>query len=338
MGINDIKEFFKKEENVWWYALYRLITSTENETRQQLLEVEHELREQNRFFPKGKIIEGIDTIAESVCTALKPGTIVYRSRTIDKYHENDFSKDLEVEIETYLKGIYPPFSMENAEDAFWGMLVSKLAEDKDFDFSGLESRLARFKERGWWGYNKKDSDAPPHQSAKAGRINPEGISYLYAADSMKTAALEVRPVRSQMISIVEIELKKEIRLFDLAINHNHGEKSVPFSNINWGALGQYFSQPNYSGDEAYLATQYISEYIKNKKDSEGNLMFDGICFESSLNPNGLNYVLFDTSKKRKYKLNCSSLYRVDDIEGNLTQLLPLTDDFFQAFKLCEKID
>lgn len=332
MLTNDIREFFKNEDNVWWYALYRLITSTENETRQQLLELENELREQNRFFPKGKILEGIDSISGSVCRKVKAGTLLYRCRTIDKYHEGEFSKELEVEIEAFLKGIYPTFSMENAQDAFMDMLVNILVEGIEFDFSGLETRLARFRERGWWGYDEKDSDAPPHKAAKAGRINPEGISYLYAADDMKTAALEVRPVRSQIISVAEIELTEEIRLFDLAINHNYGEKAIPFSNINCGALGKYFSQPNYSGDEAYLATQYISEYIKNKKDREGEFMFDGICFESSLNPNGLNYALFDTSERRKYKLNCSSLFRVDDLEGNLTQLLPITGDHFQVFK------
>ena len=331
MLTNDIREFFKNEDNVWWYALYRLITSTENETRQQLLELENELREQNRFFPKGKIIEGIDSISGSVCRRVEAGTLIYRCRTIDKYHENDYSKELDAEIETYFKSIYPAFSIENFEDSFMEMLVSISVEGRDFDYRGLESRLARFKQRGWWGYDEKESDAPPHQAAKAGRINPAGISYLYAADNMKTAALEVRPVRSQIISVVEIEITEDIKLFDLAINHKTEKREVPISKINWNALGEYFSQPNYSGDEAYLATQYISEYIKSKKDTEGKLLFDGICFESSLNPDGLNYVLFDTSKKRKYKLNCSSLYRVVDIEGNLNQILPLTDDSLRAF-------
>lgn len=331
MGTNGIREFFKEEDNVWWYALFILISSSENETRRQLLELENELREKNRFFPKGKIIEGIDSISETVCKKVEAGTLIYRCRTIDKYHENDYFKELDAEIETYFKSIYPAFSIENYEDSYLNMLLRISAEGKDLDFSGLESKLARFKERGWWGYDEKDSDAPPHQAAKAGRINPAGISYLYTSDSMKTAALEVRPVRSQIISVVEIEITEDIKLFDLAINHNQEKKEVPMSKINWSALGEYFSQPNYSGDEAYLATQYISEYIKSKKDSEGKHMFDGICFESSLNPDGLNYVLFDTSKKRKYKLNCSSLYRVVDIEGNLNQLLPLTEDFLQAF-------
>lgn len=178
MTTNKTKVFFKNEDDKWWFILYKLITATKSETRKQLLELENELREQNRFFPKGKIIEGIDAIAESVYTKLDAGTLIYRCRTIDKYHEDDFTKELNDEVETYLKGVYPGFRMEDGEDALMDIHVFLSLADKELDYSALEARLARFKERGWWGYDEKNSDAPPHQSTRAGRINPAGISYL----------------------------------------------------------------------------------------------------------------------------------------------------------------
>ena len=46
----------------------------------------------------------------------------------------------------------------------------------------------------FWGYDEKGSDAPPKGTASPGRINPDGISYLYAANDIQTAVLEVRPI------------------------------------------------------------------------------------------------------------------------------------------------
>lgn len=144
--------------------------------------------------------------------------------------------------------------------------------------------------------------------------------------------LEVRPTISQYVSIAEIEIKKSVRLFDLS---KYDEKYDTQDNIDrkvdWKVFSDYFSQPNYSGELAYLATQYISEYIKNIKDQSGNYKFDGICFKSSLNPDGINYVLFDTSPKgRKYKVNCSGVYQVLDLWGNLQQQLPLEESILET--------
>lgn len=181
--------------------------------------------------------------------------------------------------------------------------------------------------KAWWGYNETESDAPPQGIAGAGRINPKGISYLYAADNKKTAALEVRPVISQYVSIAEIEIKSDLNLFDFTTQYDLGCSQKEWDcSIVLSVLSEYFSSPNYSGDTAYLATQYISEYIKHIKTSNGKKLFDGLCFKSSLDNEGLNYVLFDISETKKYKINNSSIYQMMDLTGKLQQQLPLSNE------------
>ena len=53
-------------------------------------------------------------------------------------------------------------------------------------------------------------------------------------------------------------------------------------------LSNLLSELNYGGEEDYLPTQYLCEYIRE-------LGFDGIRFASSLNQNGKIIVLFDAN-------------------------------------------
>ena len=55
-------------------------------------------------------------------------------------------------------------------------------------------------------------------------------------------------------------------------------------------------------------------------------LFDGLCFKSSLDNEGLNYVLFDISETKKYKINNSSIYQMMDLTGKLQQQLPLSNE------------
>lgn len=191
----------------------------------------------------------------------------------------------------------------------------------------MEWLYQKYNRKSWWGYDEKDSDAPPKGIAGTGRINPSGISYMYAADNEQTAALEVRPVISQYVSIAEVEMKSDIKLFDFTSNYEFEEAQKNFDqSVDISVLGEYISQPNYSGETAYLATQYISEYIKHLKDESGNSIFDGLCFKSSLDKKGMNYVLFDVGENKKYSMKCSSIYQVIDLLGNLQLQLPLPSE------------
>lgn len=189
----------------------------------------------------------------------------------------------------------------------------------------LQPLLQGLNKKDYLGYNAENSDAPLHQTGRAGRTNPSGINYLYACHDPLTATLEVRPVPTQFVSLAEIEVTQTCTLFDFS-------KSLPFPGdgtndldvVDYSVISRLFSLPNFGEDADYYITQYISEFIKNKNTDSGKRTFDGLCFKSSLNPDGVNIVLFDTSASKKYKVRKSKLMRVRDLLGNAEQILPLS--------------
>ncbi|MDA0080370.1 RES domain-containing protein [Brachyspira hyodysenteriae] len=55
------------------------------------------------------------------------------------------------------------------------------------------------------GYDEKNSMAPSPEIAKAGRANPEKISYLYTSEDINTSIKEVRPMICSFVSVAEIK-------------------------------------------------------------------------------------------------------------------------------------
>lgn len=306
--------------------ILKLLCEREKQTKDELKKLEDELRTENRFFPQNRIIEIIDKLADAPHKKLNKESIIYRARTIDKYHEEKFFNDFINDVYVMIKEVLPEFN-EKASNYEWLKVYEyQYRNGKKTILSNEQMNCLynKYSKKAWWGYCEKESDAPPIEKASDGRINPKGISYLYASDNIYTAALEVRPVVSQYVSIAEIEVIKDIKLFDFTVNYEFQDAQKYFEqSVDWTVLGEYFSQPNYSGEAAYLATQYISEYIKHLKDEEGKNVFDGLCFKSSLDQNGLNYVLFDVSDNKKYAIKNSSVYQVIDLLGNLQLQLPL---------------
>lgn len=134
--------------------------------------------------------------------------------------------------------------------------------------------------------------APPKERAGHGRLNPNGIPYLYLASDKTTAISEVRPWVGCKVTIAEFKLKKEVRLINFSekhfVNVPKGEE-YEGSEFTWRELISWiFSAPfDPRDDTAYVPTQYLSERIKGAG-------FDGIIYDSALDPNGFNVTLFDT--------------------------------------------
>ena len=165
------------------------------------------------------------------------------------------------------------------------------------------------------GYNKEKSFIPPAKETTAGRANMRGIPCLYAARSAETAVSEVRPFKGTHVSVAEIRIKKELRLFSFYITNDDYMLDLADFIGKFPAwyrrLAITFSIPreNSENDE-YLLTQCISEYLW----LHGG--FDGIAFPSSLHDRGENIVLFNC-KHNSYDI-CepvsSSVYRIKDIK------------------------
>lgn len=314
------------QENSWIYVISKILSTEDQQVRNWINELENELSQENRFFPDGKILKLIDKLMTGQHKVLNAGTRIYRARTIDKYRENQFFEKIVTDFNKTIVKYIPDFDVKKGQNELIKLVKYKYQNSPDNKLMDkeLDDLYSKYTIKSWWGYDESESDAPPKGIASAGRINPKGISYLYAADNKRTAALEVRPVISQYVSIAEIELKENIHLFDFTAQYDEEQSLENWDcSIALSVLSEYFSNPNYSGDSAYLATQYISEYIKHLHDKNGKQLFDGLCFKSSLDSKGINYVLFDITETKKYKIKNSSIYQTTNLNGDLQQQLPL---------------
>lgn len=149
-------------------------------------------------------------------------------------------------------------------------------------------------------FNLSGMGAPPKGKAASGRINPEGIPYLYLADSPATAIAEVRPWKKAEISVGIFKTTRQVKVVSFnsgdqlssAVTVDTIETPETLSEVNSVINGLvlkalYFSVPAHSNDKhAYLASQYISEAFKDRG-------VDGLEYKSVLHSDGVNTALFD---------------------------------------------
>jgi hypothetical protein len=283
--------------------------------------LEKELKTQNRYFPKSKLIDLFKEYTQGVKYILHKDSILYRARKIEVTDPSCGSQKIikmaEEKLDSYECQKYLQKEM-NILDYIENITHDELERDYMSKFP--------LKEPNFWGFNKKDSGAPPQRETTHGRINPAGISYLYTAIDINTAIAEIQPTIEQTISIAKIKTLKELNIFnfdfsDIFENSNLDEKTsqeleVLVLEVFFDTVSELFSKPVLGNADKYYTTQYISEYIKH-------MGFDGIKYKSSLRKNGLNIVLFDTSENNgNYEILSSSLYRVTNVEITSKKILP----------------
>lgn len=173
------------------------------------------------------------------------------------------------------------------------------------EVASTEEELERFLRKNepyFQGYNENQSGAPPHEFAVEGRLNCKGIAFLYTCNNPKTAIYELRPIKSENISIAEFITNRELKFADLRMTSSRRFRRDDILFDLLYRIAAEFSRPHYMGHN-YWFTQYLAgQFI--------NMGFDGIVFESSLHPEGDNLVFF-------YPEDCtavnSRLYRVEKI-------------------------
>lgn len=312
-------------ENEYAMVLLYLCLQRQTETGRMLSELDEELRYSNRFFPNNKLLEIIDSLADISSSRIEKGSILYRCRQIKKEEEGIFFRGITSDLISLAKKFIPNTGDDSDEDVMTRFMVYfQIHKDEipqwEKEYNHVMENYSR---PAFWGYDEVDSDAPPQDHSSSGRINPDGIRYLYASNDVRTAVLEVRPIPTQFVSVAQIEIIEDINIYSFTNPSKPDQEGKDwFSWIDYSELSKFFALPNYGGSSYYFATQYISEYIKHMKTSDGKTSFDGLCFQSSLNPDGINYVLFDVSDTKKYRICNSSLHQVDDLIGNSTCILP----------------
>lgn len=153
--------------------------------------------------------------------------------------------------------------------------------------------------------------------AKEGRINPNGISYLYLSDNETTAVSEVRPSLGQLVTVARCEILMNIKVVNTLSNlsfvdvfpcekHDSFEKK---ENCIWYCIDRDLSWPinvNESSIE-YAPTQFLAEVFKNAG-------YEGIFYRSSLSKNGHNLALFTSLPEYYIQVKETKLVRVTEIK------------------------
>lgn len=239
------------------------------------------LKRSNRFFFEHPLIPVLETEIKRNVYILQKGTEIYRARI-------DYDGKLWNEWKEYCSIESFPKQLKYLQEK--NIPSDKLVEfqKKHEDFiNSPEAQIIKQRiESGFQGFDTSGSSAPPKGTAHAGRCNPEGVSYLYAALEEHTAIAEIKPFIRDTISVAVMKPVQDLRLvnFDFEPTAVVNGRDFLFDDIK-----RDFSKINKTQNGDYLITQFIASLIDH-------LGYDGLCFRSSLVKNGTNYVIFKPSK------------------------------------------
>lgn len=289
-------------------------------------------KELNDYFqPLLDLYETTDKDGESIATLLKNDWILFP--TLD---QDIIIKLLESIFEIKFDGLFVP--KENRDEAKilnWQDFKSELKHDnryfpqkapsKDHLNGLLQYTILKTEDIPEYLYRSRiniDTNIidieymgkPPEKISTAGRANPIGIPYLYAASNINTAIAEIRPHKGDSITVAKFKVINSLTLVDL---RNPRESISPFA-FDEDGLNQIFTDLDYLchlGDELskpilpreahleYLSSQYLCELIKH-------CGYDGVVYKSSVG-NGDNYAIFLDDKLEAIE---TKAYCVDNIE------------------------
>ena len=236
------------------------------------------LKRNNRFFFDHPLLPVLKAeFKRNACTLLQ-GTAIYRARI-------DHNSKLWNEWNKYRRIETTPISLKRVE-INEGATDKTAALWKEFEVFLNSEETQRIKQRiesGFQGFDASGSSAPPKGTASAGRCNPEGVSYLYAALEEHTAIAEIRPFIRDSISVAMLKPVRDLCLvnFDYEPTAIVNGKDFLFDDIR-----RDFARINKTQSDDYFITQFISALIEH-------LGYDGLCFRSSLVKDGTNYVIFN---------------------------------------------
>jgi len=206
-----------------------------------------------------------------------------------------FSKHAESVLNTLFRDVHSLQSLN-------GTVIRELIPETDSRFI-YRARIAQSQEdiENILLHPAQQLGPPPFKTAKAGRMNAEGIAVFYGAEDIETCIAEVRPPVGGTIVTGRFEVLRKLRLLDFdALSdtyvqgsffdpdfRDHYARSVFFE-----SLVQDLTKPVMLGDEVikYLPTQIVAEFLAKKISPR----LDGIVFTSTQTDNqGRNIVLFN---------------------------------------------
>lgn len=158
-----------------------------------------------------------------------------------------------------------------------------------------------------WKPCASELGAPPPDVARAGRMNPAGIPYLYMAFDMDTALREAG-VSSQTVGDVFVasfevvaplmvidltRLPKPPSVFDVA--RKHEREGALFARGFVNAISRPVTKNGREHIE-YVPSQVVCEYLAQVFRPEEGVRLGGLVFPSSVHENGKNLVVFPSDR------------------------------------------
>lgn len=147
------------------------------------------------------------------------------------------------------------------------------------------------------GFRPDEMFSPPIGKRIAGRVNPEGMGVLYLSKDNKTVLNETRVASYDYVTIGEFKNNRSLKIANISdisrtspFLYNDNFQRYALNRSVFQEMAYEIAKPIRRNDSPleYLPTQYIAEFVK----SEG---FDGVEYESTLNPGGTNLALFNES-------------------------------------------
>lgn len=165
----------------------------------------------------------------------------------------------------------------------------------------------------------KKMGAPPQGISLDGRANSFGISRLYLASDKYTAIGEVRSgafdnvcvgkfVIDEDIYVVDLDILNEVSPFTAADISLYATNIKILNKINY-EVSKVISANDNRID--YIPAQFITDTIQAMKDSDGNPLYDGIKYTSTMKPGTYNLAIFNVDKahcKRVYHYQIKEVF------------------------------
>jgi hypothetical protein len=271
----------------------------------------HEINEKWKVF-KGKAKANSYSFLNELINSLDDGylfTLLNAKKVGFKFiNDNEFEKEWEIlkrEIKEKNRYFFKTFKPNELEEI---LNKNELIYHKETLF--YRARLSDKPE----GIPFNKMRKPPKEKAKAGRVNPLGIPYLYLALEPETVLHEVKAYHYDYVTIATFEAIEDLTILSLATPGLYspnpfmedGDLKKTLSAISFlDTLEEELAKPIRRNDSEleYLPTQYICELAKN-------LGFDGIEYKSTLYQDGTNIAVFNDDKM---KINSTKVVEIKNI-------------------------
>jgi hypothetical protein len=153
-----------------------------------------------------------------------------------------------------------------------------------------------------WEPNAAELGAPPNSKARAGRMNPAGISYLYLALDTSTALAETITTPPVTAVVATFAATRPLSVIDLTALpeppsvFDFERADMRESLLFLEGFIESISQPttkNHLEHVEYIPSQVVCEYLAQVFQSPPSFAkLDGLLYRSAVRPGGINLVIF----------------------------------------------